>query len=302
MRIKNKQNSSHNNSKQREKRIPKIIGLGLIKLDFYINLTEEMMKQFNIDISKIKTPKDLLFISENQSLLDSVQLSTTDTLTNILLYINKANVQKSFVELITLNPLRFKPEEEFMRKIFAHVTEHNYLFTNEMNVATAPNKISFAIKSGKRLLKCFDIIADYDPLAEEMKKEENFLRNKTPGIEKEVIKETEEENLRNANTQSNLNKSVKKNFDDYLGNINNINDVISRNNNDFDNFNNNEQSNSINLDGTIQQHDSNSYIEDEFNKENREIKNPTGVENNENPIANEDEKGEPQKSPEGEGK
>lgn len=258
MRLKNKQNNSYSNSKQKERRTPKIIGLGLIKLDFYINLTEELIRQHKIDLSKINEPKDLLFISENQTLLDYVQLSTTDTLTNILLYINKANVQKSFVELITLNPLRFKPEEEFIRKIVAHVTEHNYLFTNEMNVATAPNKISFAIKYGKKLLKCFEIVADYDPFAEEIKKEENLLSNKSLREERDIIKETEEEKndgelLRNTNTQSNINKSELNNNDD-------------NNKNNFENFNNNENSRVENQNENIQQN-SNSYNEEEFNKE-----------------------------------
>ena len=173
MKMKNKHNSSSSSSKQKEKKTPRIIGLGLVKLDFYINITDEIIKTYNIDLSKIESPKDLLFIADDPNLLDLVQISTTDTLTNILLYVNKTNIQKAFVELITLNPLRFRPEEEHIRKIFSHVTEHNYLFTNEMSVATTPNKLSFAIKSGKRLLKYYDIVADYDPFAEEIKKEEN---------------------------------------------------------------------------------------------------------------------------------
>lgn len=289
MRLKNKQNNSNqNNSKQKERRTPKIIGLGLFKLDFYINLTEEMQTHHNINLSKINTVKDLEFICENQSLLDSVQLSTTDTLTNILLYINKANVQKSFVELITLNPVRFKPEEEFIRKIFAHVTEHNYIFTNEMNLASAPNKISFAIKSGKKLLKCFDVVADYDPFAEEIKKEENLLSNKTViREEKNVIKETEEEknaeNFRNENSKSNLNLSVKSNEDA----INKSNNFENFNNNNYKN--NNENSRSLNQDENMQVQNSNSYNEEEFNKE--VVVNEMEASKNQNKMKQEDEEG-----------
>jgi len=179
---------------QSESRTPKIIGLGLIKLDFYINLTEEMIKEHDIDFHRINSPKDLHVICENPVLLNQIQISTTDNLTNILLYINKANIQKSFVELITLNSLRFKPEEEFMRKLFSHVTEHNYLFTNEMSITNVPNKISFAIKSGKKLLKYFDIITDYDPFAEEIKKEDNLTFNKNLDDDS---KDKEENNAQN---------------------------------------------------------------------------------------------------------
>lgn len=258
MRLKSKQTNSFNNSKQqKDKKTPKIIGLGLIKLDFYINITEELIKEHKIDLSKINSPKDLTFLAESPALLDLVQMSTTDTLTNILLYVNKANIQKSFVELITLNPLRFKPEEEHLRKIFSHVTEHNYLFTNEMNVASTPNKISFAIKTGKKLLKYWDIIADYDPFAEEIKKEENLL-NKNLRTEKNVIKEEEEiKEGKNMYTNSNIDLSQKAcennnndnnaecnendKIDDNNDDLNNENSKITDKNN-FDNFNNHENS------------------------------------------------------------
>ena len=69
----------------------------------------------------------------------------------------------------------------FVLEQVAHVTETNYLFTNEMNLASVPNKISFAIKSGKKMLKYFDIVCDFDPFAEaeEIKKEEkeNFRQS-----------------------------------------------------------------------------------------------------------------------------
>lgn len=144
-------------------RSPRVIGLGLIKLDFYLNLTDELIKQYNINFSKINSPKDLAFLAEEPALLDLIKISSSDTLSNILLYLNKASTQKSFVELISLSPLRIHPDEEHMKKIFTHVTEHNYLFSNEMSVTSVPNKISFAFKNGKKLLKYFDIITDYDP-------------------------------------------------------------------------------------------------------------------------------------------
>ncbi len=250
MRLKSKQGHSNNNSKQqKEKRTPKIIALGLIKLDFYINITDEIIKRHSIDLSKINSPKDLTFLENDPCLLDLVQISTTDTLTNILLYLNKANTQKAFVELITLNPLRFRPEEEHMRKIFSHVTEHNYLFSNEMNVASTPNKISFAIKSGKKLLKYWDIVSDYDPFAEEIKKEGN-LGKEGLRTEKNVINEEEEPYAagKSLKTNSDLNLSSKNKNNtknnNYNDDNNKSNNSIMNNtdNKNFENFNNNENS------------------------------------------------------------
>jgi len=149
-------------------RSPRVIGIGLIKLDFYLNLSDDQIKQYKLDFSKINSPKDLEFILEEPALLDLIQITSSDTLSNILLYLNKASVQKSFVELITLSPLRLPPDEEHMKKIFTHVTEHNYLFSNEMSVTSVPNKISFAFKNGKKLLKYFDITTDYDPYTDDI--------------------------------------------------------------------------------------------------------------------------------------
>jgi hypothetical protein len=191
---------SNKNIHQTEIRTPKIIGLGLIKIDFYINLTEEMIKEHEIDFHRINSPKDLLFILENPALLNQIQISTTDNLTNILLYINKANTQKSFVELITLNSLKFKPEEEFIRKLFSHVTEHNYLFTNEMSITNLPNKVSFAIKSGKKLLKYFDITTDYVIYSEQNKKDENstFIKNSSSDeLNNKIIQNNPNNNINN---------------------------------------------------------------------------------------------------------
>lgn len=189
-----------NSSVSIERKTPRIIGLGLIKLDFYINFTDDLIKSYDIDFQKINSPKDLKFFCEFPELLNHIQISTTDSLTNILIYLNKANNHKSFVELITLNSLRFKPEEEFMRKIFAHVTETNYLFTNEMNLAGVANKISFAIKNGKKLLKYFDIVCDYDPFAEEIKKEENLnSANQKDNLRENEINENEERSTKRSN-------------------------------------------------------------------------------------------------------
>lgn len=178
--------SKAKNKSKEPQRSPRILGLGLIKLDFYLNLTDDMIKKFKIDFSQINSPKDLAFIAEDPELLDLIQISSSDALSNILLYINKASVAKSFVELITLSPFRVHPDEEHMKKIFTHVTEHNYLFSNEMIVTSLPNKISFAFKNGKKLLKYFDIITDYDPYTDVLSDSNNNKYNNNNNYNNDV--------------------------------------------------------------------------------------------------------------------
>jgi len=213
-----------NKPKQKEQptRSPRILGLGLIKLDFYLNLTDDLIKQYKIDFSKINSPKDLAFIADDPTLLDLIQISSSDTLSNILLYINKASVSKSFVELITLSSLKIHPDEEHMKRIFTHVTEHNYLFSNEMSCTTVPNKISFAFKNGKKLLKYFDIVTDYDPYIEEinndMSNRKYLLDEKSVKITNNDIKEVNEANeISKRKTEKSKSKSyIREDADDVL--------------------------------------------------------------------------------------
>jgi len=205
--------SSKSKSKAKKKepqKSPKILGIGLIKLDFYLNLTDEQIQKYSIDFTKIHSPKDLAFIAEDSSLLDLIQISSSDTLSNILLYLNKASTQKSFVELITLSPIKTHPQEEHMKKIFAHVTEHNYVFSNEMSVTSVPNKISFAFKNGKKLIKYFDIETNYDPYGDD-------------GLEE--IDKSHDENLNNfydrINANIDKNKNEIKEIENYKDNVNN---------------------------------------------------------------------------------
>lgn len=213
---------SKTKQKEQPQRSPRILGLGLIKLDFYLNLTDDLIKKYKLDFSKINSPKDLAFIADDPTLLDLIQISSSDTLSNILLYINKASISKSFVELITLSSLKIHPDEEHMRKIFTHVTEHNYLFSNEMSCTTVPNKISFAFKNGKKLLKYFDIMTDYDPYIDEinndMSHRKYLLDEKSVKISNNDIKEVNEitEQSKRKTEKSKTKSYIREEADDAL--------------------------------------------------------------------------------------
>lgn len=266
---KNKQNLSNIKPKE-SKKIPKVIGLGIINLDFYININEALNKNIKIDLEKIKSPKDLEFIINDQVLLDLIQISTTDTLTNILLYLNRTNILKCFVELITINPLRFKPEEEFIRKIFSHVTEHNYLFTNEMSVSSYPNKISFSFKSGKKILKYWLITSDYDPLVEEIKKDEKQFNVGEKSINNNINKNI----IANSNKFFiNKDNSEIKEVEEFE---NNNNYIKINNENNFDDFTNNEPSRDINynINENSKTFNEDKDLRDEMMNEQYKLENP----------------------------
>jgi len=67
-----------------------------------------------------------------------------------------------------------------------------------MSCTTVPNKISFAFKNGKKLLKYFNINTDYDPYTEEINNDMSnikyLLDEKTDKISNNDIKEVNESN------------------------------------------------------------------------------------------------------------
>jgi hypothetical protein len=62
-----------------------------------------------------------------------------------------------------------------------------------MNVGKVPNKISFAIKMGKKMLKYFDINCDYDPLAAGNKDKDNKKYDKKIVFDEDEDKEKDKE-------------------------------------------------------------------------------------------------------------
>ena len=94
--------------------IEKIISLGSsLNLDFVLSLTRKEFLNFNLDFNSIKSLMDLKKYLEyneeenyysskknNKSLLNLITINSKDSLFNSLLYINRANKKKSFIELL----------------------------------------------------------------------------------------------------------------------------------------------------------------------------------------------------------
>jgi hypothetical protein len=132
---------------QKNVKVPKILGLGNLNMNFLLTLREDESHIF----TKLSEGKDLAEVHQNKALQDRIQIQTTSSnLITTLLWINKANQNKSFVELMTLSPLNFPNETNFLKEIITYVTEHNYLFLNESQVRTDHTwDIIFEIRCGK---------------------------------------------------------------------------------------------------------------------------------------------------------
>jgi len=77
---------------------------------------------------------------------DKVTLSSKNFTINALLFINRANKVKTFIEYIILNEPVFKPEEEYMKEIFRNVTELNFVFLIPYNIIENLNNLGYGIE------------------------------------------------------------------------------------------------------------------------------------------------------------
>ena len=140
--------------------IEKIISLGSsLNLDFVLSLTRKEFLNFNLDFNSIKSIMDLKKYLEyneeenfysskknNKSLLNLITINSNDSLFNSLLYINRANKKKSFIELLIPFFPKYSKELEFMNDSLKFVLENNYLFLEYFNVFNIKPNLNFVIK------------------------------------------------------------------------------------------------------------------------------------------------------------
>lgn len=191
-----------------KRKISKVLGIDYLDFSFSLNLTEEELSIFNIDLESINTKQDLEFISKNESLLEKITVSSDSDLINSLLYLNKSNKFKCYVEFWSFNSFDLTEEEQFFKKIISYVTEHNFLFVNETQIAAPYKKISFKITvKGVEKKSFFFGWTEEDQRKEDEKKEEQE-KKEAEEAEKNLEKEekTDEEALDSENKDNKENE------------------------------------------------------------------------------------------------
>lgn len=181
LRIKPKVKTNQNPHKQKQQRAPRVVSLGSVDLQYTLHISKSDLMNHGVEFDKLEKVTDLSFLSSKKELWDNIQISSQNYLINFLLFINKANSTKSFIELIMFNSPKYSQDEMFLKEILTHVTEHNYLFLNEASVSRGTCNLSFAVKSGEDT-KTFTICNDSNN--EEIKNQEE-----------DNSKDKEEENL-----------------------------------------------------------------------------------------------------------
>lgn len=129
----------------------RISAIGILDITLHLTLRPTDIEKNNIDISSINTTEDLgnlLYDKEEprKDLIDLITLSSNSFLINILLWINRAFKQKTFIELITLNEMIFTSKRSFLKRLIKTVTEKNLIFLIENPLQDIHPNIVFVLK------------------------------------------------------------------------------------------------------------------------------------------------------------
>jgi len=106
----------------------KVVALGPIDFELTLNLTESDIRDYSIDLNKLKSIKDCEKFLQRKDIQERISLTSKNLTINTLLFINRAFKVKTFIEYIVLNNNEFTDEAKFMQGIFKNVTEQNFLF------------------------------------------------------------------------------------------------------------------------------------------------------------------------------
>lgn len=162
------------NKDKNKKQIVKILGIGKIDFNFFIELTEEDENDLNFSIESLDSLEKLKFLNEKQEYWDRISVFSSSPLINTFLYLNKVSRHKTFIEFSSLAPVCFSEQEMFLKPIINYVSEHNFLFYTENDIIPFyKTTINISVKKGTQVVSTFNLC-----LNDNLKTSNNISQNK----------------------------------------------------------------------------------------------------------------------------
>lgn len=134
----------------------KVASLGEYQFELNLSLTEEKAKRFKLDWDKVNSIDDLNQILVNQDIKELISVSSSSDLVNLLLFMNKTNKKKIFIEFLALNSLYFNEALSFFNEKIISDFDDFFIQFKEVN-CLPPNKFSFNLLVENKGKKSFDI-------------------------------------------------------------------------------------------------------------------------------------------------
>ena len=176
----------------------KILGMGHYQIEYYIELTDDELKLFDIeDIYNLNKIQDFTFLITSQNFINKFDIKTEYDSLNTLLFMNKSlnDSNKLNIEYIPYETPIFNQEEKDFEELFNKINQKFNL-----NIQPIPlfkdqhNKVTLTIKNGENeksieigngTEKDFEYYVDRRASAQNFSGSLNFLKNKNQNNERE---------------------------------------------------------------------------------------------------------------------
>jgi hypothetical protein len=139
----------------------KVLGIGDIDYEFTINLTQVEANFLKFDIDKVRSLQDCRALLEQEEVREKMQISSKNNLINLLLFLNKTNLNKTFVEFLSLNCLSLSQDMAFVKDKVKTDFDDNFLFLIESNLIS-PCKFKLQINVENKSPKIFESDSSID--------------------------------------------------------------------------------------------------------------------------------------------
>ena len=176
----------------------KILGMGHYQIEYYIELTDDELKLFDIeDIYNLNKIQDFTFLITSQNFINKFDIKTEYDSLNTLLFMNKSlnDSNKLNIEYIPYETPIFNQEEKDFEELFNKINQKFNL-----NIQPIPlfkdqhNKVTLTIKNGENeksieigngTEKDFEYYVDRRASAQNFSGSLDFLKNKNQNNERE---------------------------------------------------------------------------------------------------------------------
>ena len=133
--------------------IGKIITFGSLNISLTLRLEKNDIQSLNINIHKIKSPKDLSFIIENENLWERIELSSKNELINTLIHMNRIKRIKNIVAYLIFDKIEFKEDTIKFQKLLDYILLINGIVIYSYPICDSKSNISFNIIYKNKTIK-----------------------------------------------------------------------------------------------------------------------------------------------------
>jgi len=230
------ENESDSEENQSTKLTPgNLLAFGSLNLTFNLTLKKQDIKKYKIKFDSLKTLEDLKFIIEHKNFVKRIDITSQNSVMNILLNINKSAKKVLKIGYVSYKKIVFKEEQEEFKDFVDKVTKINGLYLASCDVCKCPMGIELKItyeNKEKKFVICGDNVSD--AIKEEKEEEANSgesdeEKNKSKVNNKKpvgpVVKKAKENKYEETNPFISITKDIVKlteydyiyfNYEDYI--------------------------------------------------------------------------------------